>query len=184
MSVALDRWFFPGIGFVKETTVVRGPTGGLLQRTTVELQKRPEIIAKAAPTPSPAAASPEPSASAQEKKDSVSPGKKLIVEVSPDPSGGSKTEFKSDVENIYVRWHGRGLPEHARVRVAWVAEDVGDLVEPNFIVDETESVAPAPDSSARFTLARPPDGWAEGKYRVEFYVNDELEETIKVTIVK
>lgn len=184
MSVALDRWFFPGMGFVKEITVVRGPTGGLLQRTTLELQKRPEIIAKATPTPSPATAPPEPSATPQEKKESASPGKKLIVEVSPDPGGGSKTEFKSDVENIYVRWHGRSLPERAKVRVAWIAEDVGDLVEPNFVIDETESVAPAPDSSARFTLARPPDGWAEGKYRVEFYVNDELEETIRVTIVK
>jgi hypothetical protein len=88
------------------------------------------------------------------------------------------------VENIYVRWHGRGLPPAAKVRVAWVAEDVGDLVEPNFVVDETETEAPAPDSSARFTLGRPPDGWAEGKYRVEFYINDELEETVRVTIVK
>jgi hypothetical protein len=184
MSVALDRWFFPGMGFVKEITVVRGPTGGLLQRTTLELQKRPEIISKPTPTASPAPAPPEPSATSPEKKDSVSPGKKLIVEVSPDPGGGSKTEFKSDVENIYVRWHGRSLPERAKVRVAWIAEDVGDLVEPNFVIDETESVAPAPDSSARFTLARPPDGWAEGKYRVEFYVNDELEETIRVMIVK
>jgi hypothetical protein len=108
----------------------------------------------------------------------------LTVEVSTDPSGGSKTEFKSDVENIYVRWHGHGLPEGARVRVAWIAEDVGDLVEPNFVVDETENAVPAPDASARFTLGRPPDGWAEGKYRVEFYVNDELEETVRVAIVK
>jgi outer membrane usher protein FimD/PapC len=68
--------------------------------------------------------------------------------------------------------------------VAWVAEDVGDLVEPNFVVDETETVAAAPDASARFTLGRPPDGWAEGKYRVEFYVNDQPVETVKVTIVK
>ena len=65
----------------------------------------------------------------------------------------------------------------------WIAEDVGDLVEPNFVVDETETVAPDPDSSARFTLGRPPDGWAEGKYRLEFYINDELEETLTVTIV-
>jgi len=50
--------------------------------------------------------------------------------------------------------------------------------------DETESVAPTPDASARFTLGRPPDGWAEGKYRLEFYINDELEETIRVTIVR
>lgn len=189
MSVVLDRWFCPGVGFVKETTVVRGPTGGLLQRATLELQKPPVIIAKPQVSPSPTAAPPSqtptpPIRGPEVQSAPAQPGKKLIVEVSTDPTGGLKTEFKSNVENIYVRWRGRGLPEGARVRVAWVAEDVGDLVEPNFIVDETESVAPTPDASARFTLGRPPDGWAEGKYRIEFYVNDELEETIKVTIVK
>ena len=192
MSAKLDRWFCPGIGFVKETTVVRGPTGGLLQRATLELQKPPEVVAKPEVTPSPsptAAAPPTISPTPQIRgpaieTDPAQAGKKLTVEVSTDPAGGSKSEFKSDAENIYVRWHGHGLPEGARVRVAWIAEDVGDLVEPNFVVDETESVAPAPDASARFTLGRPPDGWAEGKYRVEFYVNDELEETVRVTIVK
>ena len=189
MSVVLDRWFFPGVGFVKETTVVRGPTGGLLQRATLQLQKPPEVVAKPQPSPSATAApptqTPTPSLRGPEIQTvPAQPGKKLIVEVSTDPAGGLKTEFKSNVDSIYVRWRGRGLPEGARVRVAWIAEDVGDLVEPNFIVDETESVAPTPDASARFTLGRPPDGWAEGKYRVEFYVNDELEETIRVTIVK
>jgi hypothetical protein len=189
MSIALDRWFVPGIGFVKETTVVRGPTGGLLQRVTLQLQKRPEVIAKPKEVPSPTATqapptSPEPSATPPEKTQPAASGKKLIVEVSDNAAGGPKTEFKSDAESIFVRWHGRGLPKGAKVRVAWIAEDVGDLVEPNFVVDETETVAPDPDSSARFTLGRPPDGWAEGKYRVEFYVNDELEETVRVTIVK
>ena len=189
MSVALDRWFVAGLGFVKETTVVRGPTGGLLQRTILELQKRPEVIATPTATPSPSAAPPGPTPTPPIRGPEIetqpsAPGKKLTVEVSTDPGGGSKTEFKSDVENIYVRWHGRGLPQGAKVRVAWIAEDVGDLVEPNFVVDETETIAPDPDSSARFTLGRPPDGWAEGKYRLEFYVNDELEETVRVTIVK
>ncbi|MEY2518508.1 MAG: hypothetical protein QOF24_267 [Verrucomicrobiota bacterium] len=189
MSITLDRWFMPGLGFVKETTVVRGPTGGLLQRLTLELKKRPEVVAKPEVTPSPSAARPSPTPTAPIRGPEIEtlpvpPGKKLTVEVSADPGGGSKTEFKSDVANIYVRWHGRGLAEGARVRVAWVAEDVGDLVEPNFIVDETETIAAAPDASARFTLGRPPDGWAEGKYRLEFYVNDELEETVRVTIAK
>lgn len=188
MSAKLDRWFFPGVGFVKEMTVVRGPTGGLLQRATLELQKRPEVIARpvATPTPLPAptATATAPMRGPAVETDPEKAGKKLTVEVSTDPAGGSKTEFKSDAQNIYVRWHGHGLPEGARIRVAWIAEDVGDLVEPNFVVDETESVAPVPDASARFTLGRPPDGWAEGKYRVEFYVNDELEETVRVAIVK
>jgi hypothetical protein len=189
MSAKLDRWFFPGVGFVQETTVVRGPTGGLLQRATLTLQKRPEVVAKPVVTPSPIPSpSPTPTAPMRGPAIETDPemaGKKLTVEVSTDASPGSKkTEFKSDAQNIYVRWRGHGLPEGARIRVAWIAEDVGDLVEPNFVVDETESVAPTSDASARFTLGRPPDGWAEGKYRVEFYVNDELEETVRVTIVK
>jgi hypothetical protein len=189
MSITLDRWFMPGLGFVKEITVVRGPTGGLLQRLTLDLQKRPEVVAKPQPTPSPSTAPPSPTPTAPIRGPEIEtlpvpPGKKLTVEVSADPGGGLKTEFKSDVANIYVRWRGHGLPVGANVRVAWVAEDVGDLVEPNFIVDETETTAAAPDASARFTLGRPPDGWAEGKYRLEFYVNDELEETIRVTIAK
>ena len=94
--------------------------------------------------------------------------------VSSAPDGELETQFKSDVQNIYVRWQGHNLPAGAKVRVAWVAEDVGDLVDPNFVIDETETVATTPNFSARFTLGRPPDGWAGGKYRVEFYVNDFL----------
>jgi hypothetical protein len=160
----------------------------VLQRLTLELNKITEVLSKPVATPSSGApvassATPsEPAASPPEK--AAAPSKKLTVEVSSDPAGGLKTQFKSDVVNIYVRWHGHDLPDAARVRVAWVAEDVGDLVEPNFIIDETETIAPAPDASARFTLGRPPDGWAEGKYRVEFYVDDELAETIGVTIDK
>jgi hypothetical protein len=195
MSIKLDRWYVPGTGFVKESTVLRGP--GMVQRVTLELTKFSEVISKpvnspspalpelspkSAATVSPAAPPPEPAASPAEQ--AATPPKKLTVEVSSDPTGGLKTQFKSDVVNIYVRWHGHDLPENATIRVAWVAEDVGDLVEPNFVIDETESVAPAPDASARFTLGRPPDGWAEGKYRVEFYVDNLLVETIRVTITK
>ncbi len=205
MSITLDRWFVPGTGFVKETIVVRGP--GVMQGTTLELNKISEVLPKpvaatspAAPKPaepspvaspksvaaaSPVAPSPEPAASPEETVAAPpAPAKKLTVEVSSDPAGGLKTQFKSSVVNIYVRWHGHDLPDGARIRVAWVAEDVGDLVEPNFVIDETETVAPGPDASARFTLGRPPDGWAEGKYRVEFYVDDLPVETVPVLITK
>ena len=187
ISIKLDRWFVPGTGFVKETMVVKGP--GLLQRVTLELDKitSPETTKPAErPGPPPAVAPvttpSEPAASPEEN--TAAPPKKLTVEVSGDATGGLKTEFKSNVEHIYVRWHGHDLPEGARVRVAWVAEDVGDLVEPNFVIDETLTIAPVPNASARFTLGRPPDGWAEGKYRVEFYVDDLLVESVKVTIGK
>ena len=128
-----------------------------------DTEKTPESVAKDAQTPA----------------ESL---KKLTVEVSSDPAGGLKTRFKSDVPNIYVRWQGHDLPEHTSVRVAWIAEDVGDIVEPNFVIDQTSTTAASPDAQARFTLGRPPDGWAEGKYRVEFYVDEVLVETVRVTI--
>jgi len=171
ISVRFDRWFVPGTGFVKETTSVKGP--GMLHRRTLELKKITTSETG------------KPTAEHSESSPSASPAgsaKKLTVEVASDPAGGMKTEFRSDVAHIYVRWFGHDLPENARIRVAWVADDVGDLVEPNFIIDETETIAPVPNATARFTLARPPDGWAEGKYRLEFYVNDILTETVKVTI--
>jgi hypothetical protein len=191
ISVKVDRWFVPGTGFIKETTVVRGP--GLVHRLDLELNK---FTFPPPPTPQPAEEQSEPSPrseaiiaptiepSPEAKGEGSTPEKKLTVEVSGDPAGGLHTEFKSNVSHIYVRWHGHGLPKEAIVRVAWVAEDVGGLVESNFVIDETESVAAIPDASARFTLSRPPDGWAEGKYRVEFYVNDELAESVSVTIGK
>jgi hypothetical protein len=201
VSITLDRWFVPGTGFVRETTEVRGP--GLLQRTTLELNKITEVLSIPVVAPSPAAPQPAeqqpdsspkssaavstaatPARSPSLEEEAPAPPKKLTVEVSSDPAGGLKTQFKSDVTNIYVRWHGHDLPEGARIRVAWVAEDVGDLVDPNLVIEETETVAPAPDASARFTLGRPPDGWAEGKYRVEFYVDDLPVETVRVTITK
>ncbi len=190
ISVKLDRWFVPGVGFVKEVTMVKGP--GTLHRATLELQKlnvgplkselkpTPEVMAPATPESIP----PQSVMTSEPAATPAAGAKLLTVEVSSDSGGGLKTEFKSDVPNIYVRWHGNGLPKDATVRVAWIAEDVGDLVEPNFVVDETETVASAPDTSARFTLSRPEDGWAEGKYRVEFYVDEKLTETVKVTIGK
>ena len=198
MSIKVDRWFAPGTGVVKEATVVRGP--GMLQRATLELNKISEVVVRPVATPSPAPPSPAapslagepgslaktliatPTPSPSPVEESVPASPSLTVEVSSAPGGGHETQFKSDIQNIYVRWQGHNLPAGATVRVAWVAEDVGDLVDPNFIIDETETVATTPNFSARFTLGRPPDGWADGKYRVEFYVNDFLTETARVTI--
>ncbi len=39
ISSSIDRWFVPGVGFIREITTSRGPTGNLLQRTSLELQK-------------------------------------------------------------------------------------------------------------------------------------------------
>ena len=74
------------------------------------------------------------------------------------------------------------MPAGSFVRVAWIAEDVGELVPPNFVIDETETEVTSEKFSARFTLSRPKDGWAAGKYRLELYLDDQLTQTAKVSI--
>ena len=184
ISTVTDRWYAPGSGLVKEVKTTRGPTGRLLGRTITQLKKfsvnppqptpqeAPSITIESGTPQAPAvAASPSPS----------KPG--VLVEISGERDGLPQFEFKSDAPQIFVRWTGVNLPVGAYVRVAWIAEDVGDIAPPNFIVDQTETEIETPEFGARFTLSRPKDGWAAGKYRVELYLDDELLETVKVNIV-
>ena len=180
ISTTTERWFAPGTGVIADVTTTRGPNGRLLSRATTMLRKfsvippardmsPPSItIDTAAPAPRAAATPP------------TKPG--ILLEVSAERDGLPQTEFKSDAPQIFVRWSGVNLPVDESVRVAWIAEDVGDLAEPDFIVDQMETTIETAEFGARFTLSRPKDGWAAGKYRVEVHLGDELLQKLSVTI--
>ncbi|MDQ6765829.1 MAG: hypothetical protein M3Z22_07005 [Verrucomicrobiota bacterium] len=172
LSVAIQRWFAPRVGVIKEMTTTRGPNGRLVSRTTLALRKftpavtqplqeKPtiSIVPQASPTP-PAVA----------------------VTVAQAPDGAPASKFRSDVPNLYLHWKAQHLPLGATVRIAWVAEDVGDVAPANFVVDQREFMVGTPDSRAQITLSRPRDGWAAGKYRAEFYLDDRLLQSTNVTI--
>lgn len=129
------------------------------------------------PSPTPEAIEPDASASA-----SPALAPRIKLEVSGTRDGATTDEFRSDAENIFVRWMGENLPVNSGVRVAWIAEDVGDVASPNFVIDESETLVTSARFSAIFTLSRPKDGWAAGKYRVDLYLEDELVETAGITI--
>ena len=159
ISVMIDRWFVPGIGFVKEIATLRSPTGNLLNRRTLELARLPTTETKANDV-----------------------AKKLLVGVSSRPIGEFETEFPSTVQNIYARWEGHGLRKGAKVRAVWIAENVGNIAPANYKIDDAVAIAEAPDSHGVLTLSRPDPGWAEGNYRVEFYLDETLIETVKIRI--
>lgn len=162
LSTTIDRWFVPGVGFVKDVTTVRGPSGRLLSRMTMSLKRLSQ-------TPAPAV--------------SVAPATpKITLEVAAAPEGPPQTDFRSNIANIFVRWSGEQLPINTDLLVAWVAEDVGDIAPHNFIIDETETTITQSEYGARFTLSRPKDGWAEGKYRVDLYLDDIVMQSVSVTI--
>lgn len=161
----VDRWFVPNVGEVKDVTEVRRPNGSMIQRISLELAERPKIGNSSEAKPSETA-----------KKLSITLGKAATGEVT--------TQFAADTPKIYARWQGHGLPEQAKVRAVWIAENVGEVAPPNYKVDEASVVATSSNSSGTFTLSRPDNGWPVGDYKVEFYVDEALAETVKLKIVK
>ena len=163
-TATIDRWFVPTIGFVKVETAVKGASGGILQKTSLKLKERPKV----APAPQTSAtASPE----------------KFSAGVSSDPKGDFKTEFKSDTPAICARWRGHELRKGAEIRAAFIAENVAE-VSADYQIDDAKAVAPKTDASGIFTLSKPETGWTPGNYRVEFYVGDDLAQTVKFKISK
>jgi hypothetical protein len=161
----IDRWFVPGVGFVKVETILKAPSGVVIQRTSLTLKELPKVVAQRQRAP----AKPAP--------------KGFIAGLSSDPKGEFKSEFKSDSPALYARWSGRSLAEKAEVRARFIAENVAD-VSADYQIDEAKAVAPKADSSGAFTLSKPESGWTPGNYRVEFFVNDQLAQTVRFKISK
>src|SRR6478672_5310554 len=153
-----DFWFVRGVGSIKETVTQRSPSGDLLSRNTIELLKPPA-----------------------RQTQPIAEKKNLEASVSTSSDGDPLNVISDDALQIVARWRGHGLRKNARIRAAWIAQDTG-IAPVDFKVDEATAIAPIADAFGKFTLSRPPDGWATGKYRIEFYVDDKLTETVELTI--
>jgi len=162
-QATIDRWFVSGIGFVKVETAVKGSSGLVLQKTSLELKEPPKIV------------------SAHQKP--ADKPEKFFASVSNEAKGDFKTEFKSDAPAIYARWSGHGLPDHAKIHAVFIAENVADITA-NSEVDESDATAPTANSSGTFTLSQPKGGWTPGNYRVDFSVDGEPAATVKFKISK
>lgn len=153
ISIAIDRWFVPRTGFVKDVTTMTTPNAQLLQRISLELKSgptvmdRPEVKATAAP-------------------------KKISVGLASELTGEATTQFPSKLPKIFARWQGNGLPAHAKIRAVWIADDVGDVAPAGYKISEAATTATGADSFGTFTLSRPTKGWPLGKYHLDLYVND------------
>ena len=164
-KMTIDRWFVSGIGIVKDVTAMRAANGDLLQRISLELLEQPKVTER-----------PEVKADVAPKPLSVSLAKALF--------GKAMTTFSSNTPEIYARWQGQRLRKGANVKAVWIAENIGEDFPQDYKVDEASAVAESTTAHGTFTLARPADGWAPGDYRVEFYVDEVLVDSLKVKIVK
>ena len=163
--MTIDRWFAPGVGIVKDITTTQDAKGDLLQRISLELLESPKIVER------------------PEVKSDATP-KQLAVSLAKDRFGKPTTTLLSNTPEIYARWQGQRLRQGASVKAVWIAQNISEDLPQDYKVDEASVVAEAPTARGAFTLARPEDGWMPGDYRVEFYVDNVLVDTLKMKIVQ
>ena len=162
-DTTIERWFVPGVGIVKDVTTMRNEKGDRLQRVELVLKQPPQV-------------GPRPDVK------EAPPAKALEVGLSAEPVGGLTTKFSTDTPKIYARWKGHNLKKDSVVRAVWIAQDIGSDAPQNYTIDEATANPASPNAYGSFVLNRPEDGWAPGTYRVEFYVDDVLIETVTAQI--
>ncbi len=163
--MTIDRWFANGVGILKDVTEMRTSEGNLQRRISLELKEKPKILPRPDVKP-------------------TQPAKVISASVGEAPIGEAADQFNAETPRIYARWRGHGLRVQADIRVVWIAENIGDVAPPGYKIDEATTIATGPGAHGTFTLSRPENGWAPGDYRVEFYVDAELVETVKLKITK
>jgi outer membrane usher protein FimD/PapC len=88
----------------------------------------------------------------------------------------------SDTPKIYVTFETAGIKKGDKMRGVLIAEDVGEAAPANTKVLETSLDMDEDTKDGEFNFSKPTNGWPEGKYRVEIYVNDKLTTTLKFTV--
>jgi hypothetical protein len=107
---------------------------------------------------------------------------KVKVTITTGPEDEAVTSFAPDAAKIYAIFKTKGISSGDKVRGVLIAEDVGDVAPANTKVLEKTLTLEEDTSDGDFNFSKPDKGWPTGKYRVEIYVNDELETTAKFTV--
>jgi outer membrane usher protein FimD/PapC len=107
---------------------------------------------------------------------------KVKVAVAVDGNTRPATVFAASVPRLYAYFLTEGTEKGDKIRGVWIAEDTNGAAPANYKIDEATLTSEKDDSSGAFSLSKPNNGWPVGKYRVDVYVDGELEATTKFQI--
>ena len=96
-----------------------------------------------------------------------------------DEAGTQPTTTFEPNETFYLIVELANAPDDTTVKTVWYAVDVGSAAPANTLIDEASLTS----GSAVLTFNLSPDGqWAPGTYKVELYLNDELNQTLDIRV--
>ncbi len=91
--------------------------------------------------------------------------------MSTDQEGTNRTAVFAQDEVFYAQVDLRNAPADTTLKAVWIAVDV-EGVDPNLVIDESEFTFGS--GQVHFSLSNT-DPWPVGTYRVEIYLNGELD---------
>lgn len=95
-----------------------------------------------------------------------------------DPQGDQEATVFGTNETFYAVTDLRNAPENTDVRAVWTAVDV-EGVNPDHQIQET--ILTTGSNRIYFELSNPAP-WPEGRYRVDLYLEDQLQESLEFEV--
>jgi len=110
---------------------------------------------------------------------SISTANISSAKMSTDSEGTQETSVFAQDQTFYCIVELANAPEDTKLKAVWTAVEV-EGEDPNLLIDEAEITA-GDQNAFTFDLAN--NGlWPIGKYKVDLYLNDELDRTLEFEV--
>jgi len=109
---------------------------------------------------------------------------KVKAAVAVDGNTRPATAFPSSTPQLMVFILTEGTEKGDKVRLEWIAEDTNGAAPANYKISNSAYTGDKDNFGGGGSLSKPNSGWPVGKYRVDIYIDDELEGTTKFQITK
>lgn len=102
------------------------------------------------------------------------------VRLARDEAGQQTTTQFEPTDTFYLVGDLSNAPDDTKLKAVWTAVEV-EGVDPNLVIQERELTAPS--GPFWFSLVQESGIWPAGRYKVEFYLNDELNQSLDFQVV-
>jgi len=110
---------------------------------------------------------------------SVSTAKVENLRLASDKEGANQTTTFTQEDNFYLLGELKNAPDDTKLKATWIAVEAQNA-DPNTMINETELVSGG--GPFTFSLEKTMPLWPPGSYRVDLYLNDELNQSLDFTV--
>ena len=102
--------------------------------------------------------------------------------------GDAKDSFTASTPMFYYICSSDGVTKGQTVKAVWIATDTNGAAPANYKIDEKglmvdKNLKADEEWTGSFTLSIPNKGWPKGQYRVELYVDNQLLQSAKFSVM-